>query len=478
MTCNGVRSIEQNYLSGVIDLNFDIRNLRYMKKVLFAVFTSFLLIGTINIHAQLKVPPVDIKVRELKNGLKIVTHQDNSNPTVAIQLWYDVGGKNDPIGKSGFAHMFEHMMFKATKNMPSETIDRLTEDVGGFNNASTRSDYTNYYEVVPSNHLERLLWAEADRMVNLNVDKANFDSEREVVKEEFRQGVLANPYGRFFEMLDALSFKVHPYKHGVIGDLEQLDAATLEDAAKFYKDFYRPDNAALIVVGDFDQKQLDGWIDKYFSVISKPETKIERVTVTEPEWKEERRFNETGPIVPFPAAAIIFLAPPSNHKDVPALRIAESILSRGESSRLHQSLVRNQQVAQHAGFTADIRLDQGLLYFLGIGAQEATSVDIEKALLAELKKIQDEGVSVHELEKAKNQLIANIIRQRETNSGKANEIESAIAYLGDPRAFNSTIEKLQAVTAADVQRVMKSYFKDNNRVVIHYNEAKSASEEN
>src|SRR5574338_224322 len=148
---------------------------------------------------QLRVAPIEMKQRTLANGLRVVTVQDNSNPTVSIHVWYDVGGKNDPPGRSGFAHMFEHMMFKATKNMPDEKMDRLTEDVGGFNNASTWDDFTNYYEVVPSNYLETLLWAESDRMANLNVDDTNFASERDVVKEEFRQSVLAQPYGRFSE---------------------------------------------------------------------------------------------------------------------------------------------------------------------------------------------------------------------------------------------------------------------------------------
>ncbi|MDQ3180429.1 MAG: insulinase family protein, partial [Acidobacteriota bacterium] len=161
--------------------------------------------------AQTTISPLNIKQRTLSNGLRVVSVQDNSSPTVAIHVWYNVGGKNDPNGRSGFAHMFEHMMFKSTKNMKNEMMDRLTEDVGGFNNASTAEDWTNYYEVVPSNYLETLLWAESDRMVNLNVDEANFSSERDVVKEEFRQSVLAQPYGRLYEFISSLSYQKHPY---------------------------------------------------------------------------------------------------------------------------------------------------------------------------------------------------------------------------------------------------------------------------
>jgi len=423
---------------------------------------------------QLTVAPINMKERSLANGLRIVTVQDNSNPTVSIHVWYDVGGKNDPPGRSGFAHMFEHMMFKATKHMPNEKMDRLTEDVGGFNNASTWPDFTNYFEVVPSNHLEPLLWAESDRMVNLTVDDANFASERDVVKEEYRLRILDPPYGRLYWALDDVTFQKHPYRRGVIGDLDQLGAATRADAEKFYKEYYRPDNAVLIVVGDFEQKQLDGWIDKYFGRIPKPADKIARVSESEPEWAVERRVQITGPIVPFPATAIVYRAPRTNSPDIPVLRIASSILSDGQSTRLYRSLIREQQIAQEADLELTFNTEGGRMAFVAIGAEKGTSENLEKAMLAELKKIQDEGVTAKELEKAKNRLVADAIGSRETNDGKATVIEQAIAYQGNAKAANDEVRMLQAVTAADVQRVMKQYFKENNRVVIYYNQAKSA----
>ena len=393
--------------------------------------------------AQLKVPPLSIKERTLANGMRVVTHRDISSPTVSIHVWYNVGGKDDPPGRSGFAHMFEHMMFKSTKNMPNEKMDRLTEDVGGFNNASTWPDYTNYYEVVPSNHLEVLLWAEADRMVNLNVDETNFNSEREVVKEEFRQGVLANPYGRFFELIDSLSYKKHPYRRGVIGNLDELDAATPADAQKFYREFYRPDNAVLIVVGDFDETMLTAWVDKYFGTIKKPAGSIPRVNTTEPDWTTERRYNEFGPIVPFPAVGITYLAPDAKSSDVPALILAQNILSGGASSRMYLELVRNQKIAQEASFRADIRANRGLLTLIGIASDTGTSESLENGLLGEIKKMQDASVTARELEKAKNQVISTAIQQRENNDGRAIIIEHAIAYLGDPKAVNVEVAKLQ-----------------------------------
>ncbi len=439
--------------------------------LIFAISTATAVIG------QLSVAPINMTERTLANGLRVVSVRDNSNPTVSIHVQYDVGGKNDPPGKSGFAHMFEHMMFKATKNMPNEKMDRITEDVGGFNNASTWPDFTNYYEVVPSNYLETLIWAESDRMVNLNVDEKNFASERDVVKEEYRQGVLAPPYGKLFWLLDDVTFQKHPYRRGVIGNLDELNAATRTDAEAFYKTYYRPDNAILIVVGDFDQKQFDAWVDKYFGRIAKPTGKIPRVSVSEPEWTIERRVIETGPRVPFPATAIVYRAPRSNDPDIPALRLAGSILSAGESSRLYLSLVRDQQIAQQADLDLELNTEGGRMSFIGIGSDKGTSENLEKAWLAELKKIQDQGVTARELEKSKNGLISQIIQEQETNDGKAILIERAVVYRGDAKAVNSEVARLQAVTTDDIKRVMNKYFKDNNRVVIYYNQAKPAEGE-
>ncbi|HEV7893120.1 MAG TPA: pitrilysin family protein [Pyrinomonadaceae bacterium] len=415
-----------------------------------------------------RVPPINLRERTLPNGLVVLTAKDGSSPTVAIQVWYKVGSKDDPQGRSGFAHLFEHLMFKSSANMRDEQMDRLTEDVGGWNNASTNDDVTNYYEVVPSNYLETLLWAEADRMGSLNVTDKNFPSERDVVKEEFNTSVLAPPYGRLFYAIDKDSFTVHPYHRPTIGSKEELDASNIEDVRAFHKTFYRPDNAVLIVVGDFEDKQLDAWVDKYFAKIPKPSTAIPRVTVKEPERTAEKRFEEAGPNVPLPAVAITYLAPPVSSPDADVLRVAESILGNGESSRLYQSLVYTQQVAAEAFASADLRQDQGLIVLGAILAGEKKPADAERSLLAELKKMQDEPVTKAELDKAVNQLVASQLRERETNSGKAFAIGNAAVLRGEARRVNTDVERLQAVTAADIQRVMKKYFTDSNRVVITY----------
>jgi zinc protease len=361
------------------------------------------------------------------------------------------------------------MMFKSTKNLPAESFDRMTEDVGGYNNASTHDDFTNYYEVVPSNHLERLLWAEAERMANLNVDEATFKSERDVVKEEFRSRVLAEPYGRLFYLyLDQLSFSTHPYKRPGIGSIEDLDAASIEDVRNFFRTYYRPDNATLIVAGDFDPKEFDAWVDKYFGRIAKPDTAMPRVSITEPARTAEKRYTGYGENVPLPAVAITYLAPPAYSDDAAPLQVAETILSGGDSSRLYQALIYDQQIALNAFTSANLREDQGYFWFGAILAQGKKPEDGEKSLLAELRKVQDAPVSAAELEKAKNQLVTSALQSRETNDGKASELANAAVMLRDPARVNTEISRLQAVTAADVQRVMKKYFTDTNRVVIYY----------
>ncbi len=417
---------------------------------------------------QTRIAPLNIKERTLTNGLRVVSVRDNSSSSVAVHVWYNVGSKNDPTDRNGFAHLFEHLMFKSTKNMKSEMLDRLTEDVGGNNNAFTSDDVTAYHEQIPSNYLETLLWAEADRMVNLSVDEANFKSERGVVIEEFNQSVLAQPYGRFYEAIQKLSFNVHPYKRTTIGTVENLEAASLDDVKKFYKDFYRPDDAALIVVGDFEENQLNGWIDKYFGRIAKPSGTIPRVTEVEPERTAERREVVKAPNVPLPAVAITYLAPPAKSKDTAALTVAQEILSGGESSRLYQQLVYRQQIAQEARFSVDNHVDKGIMYFTAILASGKTPASAETSLLAELKKIQRAPVTAKELLKAKNSLVANAVRQIETNQGKALAIGQSVILKGSAQAVNSEVKELQAITAADVQRVMKQYFTDKNRVVIYY----------
>jgi zinc protease len=436
-------------------------------------FAAFLVLAPAVSQAQ-AVPPIPFTERTLPNGLRVIASRDPATPNVTVQIWYGVGSKDDPQGRSGFAHLFEHMMFKATRDLPAESIDRMTEDVGGINNASTADDFTNYYEVVPANHLERLLWVESERMGSLVVDEENFKSERDVVKEELRQRVLATPYGRLFALyLPEATYTAHPYHRPGIGSIEELDAATIDDVRAFHAAYYRPDNAALVVVGNFDQAQLDAWVDKYFTGLKPPAAPIKRVTAKEPARTKPGVFNGYGPNVPLPALVLTWLGPAADSPDAPALKVLDTILSGGKSSRLYDSLVYQQQVATEVYSTADLPQQSGMF---AVGAIMASGKDLavgEKALLAEVKRMREAPPTAAELSEAKNELVAGKLRERETIDGRGYALGYALRIDGDPKKANSELADLQAVTAADVLRVAKKYLADDARMTIRY-QAESA----
>jgi zinc protease len=433
-----------------------------------AFLLAIALTTSLSAATKIEVPPVEYRHRTLGNGMEVYTVRDTSIPRVAIQLWYRVGSKNDPLHRSGFAHLFEHIMFKSTKHMPAEFFDRLTEDVGGENNATTRDDSTNYYEVIPSNYLETLLWAEGERLSSLTVNDANFKSERDVVKEEYRFRILAPPYGRLYYALDADSWRVHPYKRPGIGSIEDLDAASIADVRKFHATFYRPDNAVLVIAGDFEDAQLDGWVDKYLGSIPRPKTPIPRVTVKEPVHTQTKRVTEYGPNVPLPASALTWVIPNARSADSAPLAVAAAVLGLGDSSRAYQSLVYRQKIANEIDIEADQREDGGLFIAFAIMSSNHKTSEGEKALRKEIGDLAAKPVTEAELMKAKNQVIASVLRQRETNNGRAAEIGSDVVVEHDAAAVNRDLDKLQAVTAADVKRVVTKYLIEGKPTVIDY----------
>ncbi|CAN5367406.1 hypothetical protein BH20VER3_BH20VER3_21160 [soil metagenome] len=431
------------------------------------LFASVLLAEPEPATPGVSVPPLNFQHETLPNGLEIYSVEDHSSPTVAVQVWYHVGSKDDPQGRSGFAHLFEHMMFKGNDHLTPDIFDNLTENIGGENNAYTAADVTVYHEVVPSNYLNPILWAEAERMSALALNDANFKSERDVVKEEYRQRILANPYGQFF--LDSItnSYAMHPYKRPGIGSIEELNASKLPEVKAFHSTFYRPDNATLVVVGDFQPNELHDWAVKYFGAIKKPAAKIPRVTAKESPRKEEKRVVTYSPKAPLPAIAVTYLAPSIRSEDTPALELGAEILAGGESSRLYQALVYEQQIAQQASFNADLNEDLGLLTVRLVLASGKKPAEAEKALAAQLDKFLKDGVTPEELEKAKNRFLAGQLMQRETNNGKASELGEAAVVYGDATRVNTDLPKLQALTADQVKEGMKRYL-SGKKVVIEY----------
>ncbi len=414
------------------------------------------------------VPPLRFQHETLPNGLQLYSVEDHSSPTVAVQVWYHVGSKDDPQGRSGFAHLFEHLMFKGNQHLTPDTFDDLTENIGGENNAYTAEDVTVYHEVVPSNYLEPILWAEAERMSSLALNEKNFNSERDVVKEEYRQRILANPYGEFY--LDTIknSYAVHPYKRPGIGNITELDASKLPEVRAFHSTFYRPDNATLIVVGDFQPNELHAWVEKYFGAIKKPAEKIPRVTAKEPPRKKDKEIVEYNPKAPLPAIAITYLGPSIRSQDAPALQLAAEILAGGESSRLYQALVYREQVAQQVSFDADLNEDLGLLTTRMILASGKSPAEAEASLRKQIDDVLKNGVTEAELEKAKTRFLTGKLLERETNNGKASALGEAAVLYGDPNRVNTDLAQLQAVTTAQVREVLNRYLSGPKKVVIEY----------
>jgi len=435
--------------------------------VLFSACLTLVASGLVR-EPEAEIKKLSFNHTNLQNGLEIYSIEDHSSPTVAVQVWYHVGSKDDPDGRSGFAHLFEHMMFKGNEHLTPNTFEELTENVGGENNAYTAPDVTVYHEVVPSNYLEPVLWAEAERMSSLALNDANFNSERDVVKEEYRQRILANPYGEFSLAIDQESFAAHPYKRPSIGNITELDAAQLPEVKAFHSTFYRPDNATLVVVGDFKASDLETWTKKYFGPIPKPTTKIPRVAVVEPPRKEDRHEVLSSAKAPLPAFAVTYLAPSVRSKDEPALDLADEILSGGQSSRLYQSLVYEQQVAQRASFDADLREDLGLLTFRVIVASGKSLPEAEKSLNDQIENISKNGVSEAELDKAKNRFLTGKLMERETNNGKASALGEAAVIYRDPNHINTDLARYQAVTTSEVKDVLNKYLSGKKKILIEY----------
>jgi zinc protease len=414
------------------------------------------------------VPPVEFKHSTLPNGLEVYTVEDHSAPIVAVQVWYHVGSKDDPAGRSGFAHLFEHMMFKGNEHMTADMFDNLTENIGGENNAYTADDVTVYHETVPSNYLNPILWAEAERMSALALNDANFKSERDVVKEEYRQRIRANPYGEFYLDIEKKSFAVHPYKRPGIGSIEELDASKLPEVKAFHSTFYRPDNATLVVIGDFKPEELDGWVKKYFGAVPKPSTKIPRVNAKEPPRKADKRETTYSPRAPLPAVALTYLGPSIRGNDSSALSLVAEILAGGDSSRLYQTMVYEQQVVQSVSCDADLREDLGLLVFRLILASGKTTAEAEKSLTNEIEQVLKNGVTEAELDKAKSRFLTGKLEERETVNGKASALGQAVVVYGDATRVNTDLAKLQAVTTAEIKEVMNRYITGKKKVVVEY----------
>ncbi|HEY1124322.1 MAG TPA: pitrilysin family protein [Sphingobium sp.] len=420
-------------------------------------------------------PPIQFTEWKLANGLTIIAIPDKKTSTVMTSVWYDVGSKNDPEGRSGFAHLFEHILSRKTQNMPYNMINRLTEDVGGQRNASTGGDRTNYYEIVPAEYLETMLWTHAERMARPVVDDEVFERERSIVKEELRQRVLAPPYGIMQRYLLAENaYDVLPHRRSGIGSIEQLDSATLQDARGFHQAFYGPDTATLIVAGNFDPARLKSLVDKYFAAIPRRARPVSTdITTREKPRTTPRTVNGTGPNVPLPAVGAIYQLPAAATPDIAALTVLDAILSTGENSRLYNALVRTGKAVQVSEYF-DSNQEGGYISPFAILKAGTPLPEVAGIIAAELERVRTSGVSAAELTEAKNQLLSAALVRRETASGRAFELGEALVTVGDAHAADRQLSDITKVTVADVQRVAKKWLDPKGVVQFTYTQGSGA----
>ena len=405
---------------------------------------------------------------ELPNGLSVFLVPDRTIPVVTVNVWYNVGSRDERPGRSGFAHLFEHMMFQGSANLAKGEHFQLVERAGGNLNGSTNTDRTNYYQTLPPNRLNLGLWLEADRMRSLAITDVNFENQRETVKEERRLRVDNQPYaGAFTEGLTAAfdSTACFGYSHSVIGSMDDLNAATTPDVQDFFNLYYAPNNATLTVVGDFDPAEAKRLVQDYFAAIprgAEPPTP----TCTVAFGGGEREIVWEDPLANLPGVLMTYLVPEHKHQDSPALTLLQSILGEGESSRLNRSLVREQQVALQSGVFLDGRRGPGQLIGFAIANAGQSADTLAAALRAEAARIVAEGVTPEELEKARNAFRRSFVFGRQNSMGVAEGIQHYVHFHDDVAEVNTDLDRYLAVTAEDVRRVAATYLVPANSLTI------------
>ena len=424
---------------------------------------------SINVIAQSadKLPPIKYKEFKLKNGLRVVMHEDKSTPVVAINVWYHVGSKNEEVGRTGFAHLFEHMMFQGSKNYNTDYFTPLQE-AGGNVNGTTNQDRTYYYETVPSNFLETALFLEADRLGGLleAMTQEKLDNQRDVVKNERRQRVDNQPYGSAFERIGSIMYpKGHPYNWTTIGSLEDLSAASMDDVKSFFRQYYVPNNAVLVLAGDFNEKQARTWIEKYFGPIAKG-ANIKRPNPAMPKLSAEIR-TKIEEDVPLPRVYMVWHSVPQYSPDEAALDMLGYILSTGRSSRLQSNLIYSKEMAQNIGAGNGTNEIGGVFQVQATARPGKSLEDIEKEINLELERIKKEAPTADELMRARNSIESQTIFGLQTVLGKGGQLSTYSGYVGKPDYFQADLDRYRNVTPADVQRVANSYL-TANRLVMTY----------
>lgn len=482
------------------------------------------LISSFSVNAQ-DSRKIDFVEYDLDNGMHVILHEDHSTPIAAVTILYHVGSKNENVGRTGFAHFFEHLMFEGTTNIDRHTYDKFVEGAGGTLNANTSQDRTFYYELLPSNQLELGLWLESERLLHAKVEDIGIETQREVVKEEKRQRMDNQPYGSLMYEVFKRAYKEHPYQWVPIGSMEDLDAAQEEDYVNFYRTFYVPHNATLSIAGDIDIEQTKKWIDAYYGSIPNgdkldiyrdkeflslekfqekyghllagratskdfmgdwhnkmpteefiekyfPKTSQEPHLVPRPTIKEGMLQAEIRDTIydniQLPAVIMAYRIPELKHKDHYAVQMLSMLLSQGNSSRFNKNVVEKQQKAM-AAFAFPFGLeDPGIMLSLALANVGVDLKDLEDALDAEVENTQNELISDEEFEKLRNMVESDFISSNSTMAGIAETLANYHVYNGSTDLINTEIKKFMAVTKEDIMRVAKKYFVETNRVILYY----------
>ncbi len=403
----------------------------------------------------------------LDNGLHVILHQDKTTPIVAVSVMYHVGSKNENPERTGFAHFFEHLMFEGSDNIGRGEFDKYVQNAGGTLNANTTFDRTYYFEVLPSNQLSLGLWLESERMLHARVDEKGIETQREVVKEERRQRIDNQPYGSILEETFKRAYTIHPYKWPVIGSMAHLEAAEEQDYKQFYADFYVPNNAVLSIAGDIDIAEAKAAIQEYFGGIPKSAKAVYRPRVVEPPLAGEIR-DTIYDNIQLPAVIQAYRIPAQGTKDYYAVDMVSKILSSGESSRLYKSLVDEQQKALFVGNFPLALEDPGVSLSFGITNMGVDVYELEKAIDAEVSKVQNELISEKEFEKLRNQIEAEYVTSNSRVAGIAESLATYDMFFGDANLINNEIDRYLAVTREDIQAAAKKYLVKTNRVTLHY----------
>lgn len=418
---------------------------------------------------SIEIPPLAYTYRMLENGMRVYALRDPSASSAAVYLWYDAGQRDDPKERGGFAHLFEHLMFKPTRNIPEGIFSYVTT-ISEEASASTLFDHTIYTATVPSNRLETMLWLEGERLRNLIVDDASFRSEREVVKEELRQRILAQPYGRIlYTLLPGFVFTRHPYARPIGGTAADLDRASLADVRAFHEAFYRPDNAVMVVAGNFEPTELDRWLDRYLGSVPKPAVPLlARAAVKEPERTTPLTVDAYAPNVPLAALIAAWVSPPGASPDVAGLDIIAALLTKGAAARLNRKLTAERQLASNV---SAINLDSrdGHAFAIQVTlAKGANLTAVQTALNAEFQRLRSEPLTATELDRVRNGLLADALAQRETIGGRAMAIGDGVIYANDPALADKRLAAIRDMTPASLQRIAAQWLAANRQVTIRY----------